>query len=99
MLRFAAAAAAAVLLVGPAAAAPKKLLLIGQGPDGHPPQSHEYVAGLKVLHKCLANVPNLELTQLRADEPWKEGPELMERADGVVLYLAEGAKWLQADPK
>ena len=31
------------------AGTPKKLLLIGQGPDGHPPQTHEYVAGLKVL--------------------------------------------------
>ena len=99
MLRFAAAALTAALLAGPAGAAPKKLLLIGQGPDGHPAQTHEYVAGLKVLHRCLKDVPDLEVTELRADEPWKEGPELMERADGVVLYLAEGAKWLQADPK
>jgi hypothetical protein len=99
MSRFVAAVLALVLLTGSAVAAPKKLLLLGQGPDGHPPQTHEYVAGLKVLHRCLKDVPDLEVTQLRADEPWKEGPELMERADGVVLYLAEGAKWLQAVPK
>jgi len=82
-----------------AADAPKKLLLLGQGPDGHPAQTHEYLAGLKVLHKCLQPVKELEITQVRADEPWKDGPELIERADGVVLSLSEGAKWLRHDPR
>ncbi|HMF12459.1 MAG TPA: ThuA domain-containing protein, partial [Gemmataceae bacterium] len=77
----------------------KKLLLIGQGPDGHPAETHEYVAGLRVLARCLAPVRGLEVTSVRADGPWKEGPELIDRAEGVVLYLAEGAKWLQDDPK
>ena len=77
----------------------KKLLLIGQGPDGHPVETHEYVAGLRVLAKCLGPVRGLEVTSVRADGPWKEGPELIDRADGVVLYLAEGAKWVQDDPK
>jgi hypothetical protein len=79
--------------------APKRLLLVGQGPDGHPAQTHEYVAGLKVLEKCLKGVPGLEITTVRADEPWKEGPELLGRADGVVLFLSEGARWMQNDPK
>jgi type 1 glutamine amidotransferase len=89
-------------LAGPAGAAAgpaKKLLLVGQGPDGHPPQTHEYVAGLKVLAKCLETVPGLEVTTVRADEPWKEGPELIGRADGVVLFLAEGARWMNHDPR
>jgi len=77
----------------------KKLLLVGQGPDGHPVETHEYVAGLRVLAKCLEPVRGLEVTSVRADGPWKEGPELIDRADGVVLYLAEGAKWVQDDPK
>jgi hypothetical protein len=77
----------------------KKLLLIGQGPDGHPAETHEYVAGLRVLTRCLEPVRGLEVTTVRADGPWKEGPELIDRADGVVLYLAEGAKWIQDDPK
>jgi hypothetical protein len=81
------------------AEAPKKLLLLGQGPDGHPVQTHEYLAGLKVLARCLKPVSGLEVTLLRADEPWKEGPELLERADGVVLFLSEGAKWLRHDPR
>jgi type 1 glutamine amidotransferase len=79
--------------------APKKLLLVGQGPDGHPAQTHEYLAGMKVLEKCLKQVPGLELTTVRADEPWKEGPELLRRADGVVLFLSEGAQWMHQDPK
>jgi type 1 glutamine amidotransferase len=77
----------------------KKLLLIGQGPDGHPVETHEYMAGLRVLAKCLEPVAGLEVTTVRADGAWKEGPELIDRADGVVLYLAEGAKWTQADPE
>jgi type 1 glutamine amidotransferase len=82
-----------------AAEPPKRLLLVGQGPDGHPPQTHEYVAGLEVLQKLLKPIDSLKVEPVRADEPWKEGPELMERADGVVLFLAEGAKWASADPK
>jgi hypothetical protein len=90
----------ALFLVPPAPAeAPKKLLLIGQGPDGHPPTTHEYMAGLKVLEKCLKPVKGIEVTTVRSDDPWKEGPELIGRSDGVVVFLAEGARWLSADPK
>ncbi len=78
---------------------PVKLLLIGSGPDGHPAQTHEYMAGLKILAKCLEAVPGLEITTVRADEPWREGPELIARTDGVVLYLSEGARWMNHDPK
>jgi type 1 glutamine amidotransferase len=78
---------------------PKRLLLLGQGSDGHPPQTHEYLPGLKVLEKCLRPVDGLGVTVLRADEPWDKGPELLKSADGVVIFLAEGAQWLQADSK
>jgi type 1 glutamine amidotransferase len=87
-------------LGGRALAEPKqKLLLVGQGPDGHPAQTHEYMPGLRVLARCLEPVPGLEVTTVRADGAWKEGPGLLDRADGVVLFLAEGAKWAQADPE
>lgn len=76
----------------------KKLLLVSTGPDGHPAATHEYLAGLRVLAKCLEPVKEIEVTSVKADEPWKEGPELMARADGVVLFVTEGAKWLQNDP-
>jgi type 1 glutamine amidotransferase len=78
---------------------PVKLLLIGSGPDGHPAQTHEYMAGLKILAKCLKDVPGLEITTVRAEEPWRDGPELIARADGVVLFLSEGARWMNHDPK
>lgn len=78
---------------------PKRLLLLGQGPDDHPPTTHEYLAGLRVLEKCLAKTPGLEVSLERADEPWLEGPEKLKDVDGVVLYLSEGAKWVQAQTR
>jgi type 1 glutamine amidotransferase len=77
----------------------KQLLLLSQGPDGHPPGTHEYVAGQRVLEKCLSQVSNLTISQVRADGDWADGPELLAKVDGVVLFVSEGAKWLSADPK
>jgi len=76
---------------------PRKVLLLYQGPDGHPPQTHEYELGMKLLHKMLEKVPDLETTLVKADEPWKDGPELLAKADGAVLFLSEGAAWLNRD--
>ncbi len=85
-------------LAGADAAPPaKRLVLLGQGPDGHPPTTHEYLAGLKILKTCLDRVPALETRLVNADEPFREGPELIDGADGVVLFLSEGAKWTQQD--
>ena len=36
---------------------------------------------------------------VKADDPWTEGPELIAEADGVVLFVSEGAKWVVADPR
>jgi type 1 glutamine amidotransferase len=90
-----------VVLTIPASAEPKKkLLLIGQGPDGlHPPGTHEYEGGIRILAKILKEVPDLDITVAKADGAWKDGPELMERSDGVVLFVAEGATWLKDDPR
>lgn len=74
--------------------APKRLLLLGQGPDGHPPATHEYMPGLRILKKCLDRVKGLEAEIVVADEPFRSGPELIDKADGVVLFLSEGAKWI-----
>jgi Trehalose utilisation len=82
-----------------AAAESKKLVLLSQAPDGHPLDTHEYVAGLQILHKCLDKIPGLEITTTKADEPWRDGPELLAKADGAVLFLSEGAKWLNNNPE
>src|SRR5258707_14808478 len=81
-------------------AKPKRVLLLGQGPDGHPFATHEYRTGLAILQKCLDRVDGVEATLIEADEPFRAVsnstlPELIDRADGVVLFLAEGAKWIQ----
>lgn len=89
----------AVVLPAPAGAPKKRLLLLAQGPDGHPPETHEYVRGLEILRKELEKVPGLDVTLARADEPWREGPELLAKADGAVLFLSEGARWLQNSPE
>jgi len=83
----------------PTSAESKRVLLLGQGPDGHPPQTHEYVAGLEKLAHELKHHPAIQASLLRADEPWTEGPELLKQADTVVLFLAEGAKWASAEPR
>jgi hypothetical protein len=78
---------------------PKTLLLIGQGPDGHPSGTHEYAAGLQRLAELLAPEPELKIEVLKADGAWPEGNALIARADGAVLFLAEGARWSVAEPR
>jgi len=77
----------------------KRVLLIGQGPDGHPPSTHEYMAGVRALEKLLAPIQGLQITVVKADEPWPEGPALIDQADGVVMFVTQGARWIQNDPK
>src|SRR6187399_1633518 len=77
----------------------RRLLLIGQGPDGHPPSTHEYMAGVRALEKLLAPIQELQITVVKADEPWPEGPALIDQADGVVMFVTQGARWIQNDPK
>jgi type 1 glutamine amidotransferase len=84
---------------GGPAPAPKRLLLVGHAPDGHPAGTHEYNAGLKILQKCLAKVPGVEVTVAHGDDPWRDGPELIGRADAVVLFVSEGARWMQESPQ
>jgi len=75
----------------------QRLLLLGQGPDRHAWSTHEYMAGVNILAKCLADVEGLQTIIVRADEPFSQGPELLDGADGLVLFVSEGAKWLHQD--
>jgi type 1 glutamine amidotransferase len=81
------------------AAEPAKILLLGQQPDSHPPTTHEYMAGMRILASCLAHVPEVEATVVQADSPWEDGPELIAKADAIVMFLTEGAKWVTSDPR
>jgi type 1 glutamine amidotransferase len=76
----------------------RRILLIGQSPDGHPWATHEYMAGQQILAKLLSQVDGVQTILVNADEPWKEGPELIDGADAVVIFVSQGAKWLHDSP-
>jgi hypothetical protein len=84
---------------GLAAAETRRLLIVSQGPDGHPPTMHEFKAGAEVTAELLKPYPNIQVTQATADEPWPEGPGRIDRADGIVLWVTQGAQWMQTDEK
>lgn len=76
----------------------KRVLLIGQGPDGHPPTTHEYRAGTQIVAKLLSRQPSVQTIVVSADGEWADGPMLLDGADAVVLFVSQGAKWIQTQP-
>jgi type 1 glutamine amidotransferase len=82
--------------VSAAAADEQHVLVLAQARD-HPPGTHEYRAGAQVIAELLAALPGLRVTVADADEPFPEGPALIEQADAVVLFLGEGARWIHLD--
>lgn len=83
----------------PAGESKKRVLLLWHSPDGHPKETHEYELGQKILKATLEKHAAIEATLVCADDPWKDGPKLLAKADGVVLFASEGAKWVCADAK
>jgi len=82
------------------AAEPRHVLLVGQGPDGHPTGTHEFMLGVQLIDKLLAPYKGqIETTIVKADEPWAEGPGLIDKADGIVFMVTQGAQWMQNDPQ
>ncbi len=78
----------------------KRVLLIGQDADGtHKVGTHEYYAGVEVLAACLRNDARLQVDVVRAKGEWLDGPDLIRKADCVVLYVAQGAKWIHDSPR
>jgi type 1 glutamine amidotransferase len=77
----------------------KSLLVIGQGPDGHPPGTHEFMAGTRVVQALLATHTDISVSVTKADEPWSDGPALLNAADGVVLLVTQGAEFMQKTPE
>jgi len=76
---------------------PKRLLIIGQGPDGHPPTTHEFMPGARVLAELLKAHHGVQTTVVNGDEPWADGPKLLDAADGVALFVTQGAQWMQTN--
>src|SRR5262249_310573 len=82
-----------------AAAAPKRVLIVYQGPDGHLPNTHEFKAGAHVVSRLLASCKDIRVTLANADEPWNDGPRLIDGADGIILFVTQGARWMQTNPE
>ena len=76
----------------------KRVLLLGTMNDGHPHATHEYLAGMRVLKKCLDQSPGVRAEVVQVDDLWRGGPDLLDQADGAVVFVTEGAKWLQQEP-
>jgi Trehalose utilisation len=77
----------------------KRILLLWQSPDGHPVKSHEYETGIKIIANWFQNNTGHQVIVSNADEPWEDGPQLLEHADTVVMYLAQGAQWIRSKPE
>ena len=87
----------AIMLLPIQAGSPKKrVLLLWQKPDGHPKGTHEYELGQRILKRELDRIPGIDAVLVNADDPWREGPKMLAEADGVVLFVSEGAAWLNA---
>jgi type 1 glutamine amidotransferase len=78
---------------------PKRLLIVGQGTDGHPPTTHEFMPGARVLAELLKPYNELQATVVNADGPWADGPKLIDQADGIVMLVTQGAQWMQMEPQ
>jgi Trehalose utilisation len=66
---------------------PKKLVIIA-GKPSHPPGMHEFRAGSLLLQKCLAAIPDLEVS-VHANH-WVTDESVLETADAVVIYADGG---------
>ena len=83
------AASAAAALAGPALTAePKKLVLVA-GTPSHPPGMHEFNAGVRLLARCLAGFPGLEVSvNLNG---WPRNQSVFDGAAGILVYADGGA--------
>jgi len=79
------------------AAEKKQVLLIGQAPDGHAKNTHEYRAGVRILAQLLKDHPQIETTVTSGDGAWAEGPKMIDKADAVVIFVSQGARWIAQD--
>ena len=55
------------------------------------------MAGARVLNELLKNYPDIQTTVVNADEPWADGPKLLDESDGLVMLVTQGSRWMQTD--
>lgn len=72
------------------AADPAKKLVIMAGKPSHPPRMHEFNAGVQLLEKCLADVPDLEVEIIL--NGWPNDESVFDGADAVVFYMDGGGR-------
>ncbi|MFK7817377.1 MAG: ThuA domain-containing protein [Planctomycetaceae bacterium] len=77
----------------------KRVLLIGQSPDNHKPTTHEYMPSAALMYTMLSRVDGVQPVVVKADGKWEGGPDLLDSADGVFLFVSEGARWISKEPK
>lgn len=69
------------------AEAPRKLVLMAGRPS-HPPRMHEFNAGVRLLAKCLGEVPDLKVEAVY--NGWPKNEAVFEGASAVVFYMDGG---------
>jgi type 1 glutamine amidotransferase len=57
------------------------------------------MAGVRVVDALLKPfAADIATTTAKADEPWPEGAAMIDNADGIVMLVTQGARWMQTDP-
>jgi type 1 glutamine amidotransferase len=69
-------------------AAGKKIVLVAGRPS-HGTGSHEFNAGIQLLHQCMEKVPALSATYYLSG--WPEDKKAFDGADAIVLYMDGGS--------
>lgn len=77
----------------------KSVLIVSQGPDGHPWNTHEFRAGARILKRMLEVHPHVAVRIVDVDESPKELDGAIDQADGVVLLVSQGARWVAHPPE
>jgi hypothetical protein len=67
----------------------KKVVLVA-GKPSHPPRMHEFNAGVQLLAKCLADVPDVETHFVL--NGWPKDKSVFEGADAVIFFMDGGGR-------
>ncbi|MCG8653616.1 MAG: ThuA domain-containing protein [Pirellulales bacterium] len=78
-----------VWMPAPAGAETAKIVLVA-GKPSHPPRMHEFNAGVQLLAKCLASVPDVETKFVL--NGWPEDESIFENASAVIFFMDGGGK-------